>query len=306
MKQQHPMAQMKPTQSTFTLIELLVVIAIISVLASMLLPALMQAKERARRISCLNNQKQIYLSIVMYSDDYSDYLPHSGFNGGVGDGTGRSGLHHVSTKSLVMDYTPTEVYTGLIQWGGTPTKNLMQASSFGAGDMRGLFQCPSTNLYNSTSWQHSDTEFDYMLPGLGQAYFAEYRLTRMSRVAETSEDGYMKTMICDNLYQNSIPMDHRSFMYNYGNCHRPGRPEGQNYIAGDGSGGWSKVDHDQGFYWGFPQGLLSQVSWSQQSNGYIIYIDQSGSIKAPKNYYSPTPYAKAMREWYGTAHETSL
>ncbi len=67
----------------FTLVEMLVVIAIIAILASIIFPVFAGAKENARKVSCINNQRQIALGIQIYSQDHGQY-PGSDWMSAIG------------------------------------------------------------------------------------------------------------------------------------------------------------------------------------------------------------------------------
>ena len=71
---------MKRSRNGFTLIELLVVIAIIAILAAILFPVFAQARAKARQTSCLSNNKQIGLAVLMYTQDFDETLPFSANN----------------------------------------------------------------------------------------------------------------------------------------------------------------------------------------------------------------------------------
>jgi prepilin-type N-terminal cleavage/methylation domain-containing protein/prepilin-type processing-associated H-X9-DG protein len=74
----------RPGASGFTLIELLVVIAIIAILAAILLPALARAKQRAQALFCMNNQRQIILAWIMYSQENNILPPNDWYSGNGG------------------------------------------------------------------------------------------------------------------------------------------------------------------------------------------------------------------------------
>lgn len=87
----------------FTLIELLVVIAIIAILAALLLPALVSAKERARRAGCRSNLRQFSLAVQMFGNDNDQHVPTGASNKGPTDD--HLPVLSTVTSNAIMQYT---------------------------------------------------------------------------------------------------------------------------------------------------------------------------------------------------------
>lgn len=132
----------------FTLIELLVVIAIIAILAAILFPVFAKAREQARATTCLSNQKQLMLALLMYTGDNDSTFPtmYDAAATAIGDGYG-------------------ELYGGHAGMGDANQVAYMQTSSYIAQlnpyvKNLGIFVCPSDSGA-STKWQIGQRQTTY-------------------------------------------------------------------------------------------------------------------------------------------------
>ena len=130
---------MKDKRVGFTLIELLVVIAIIAILAAILFPVFAQAREKARAISCISNEKQLGLGFMQYIQDYDEHAPFKRVSGFAGHDWWTAGME--TWKDGVYPY---------LKSGGRPYNNGQPYADKGDG---GVMYCPD----NAAAWSSNKT-----------------------------------------------------------------------------------------------------------------------------------------------------
>ena len=203
----------------FTLIELLVVIAIIAILASMLLPALNQARNRAKEIKCTSNLKQVATYMIMYVDQ-NRVVPARNGNFGAYSGKWQD--------TLMAYYSPN---TKLTDWCFTETK-------FGKKFPKGPFGCPLSTGDDNTVETTNYGINGYMATdngGNGDTPVANMKIRNFNKVRQPSARGLIFDISVKNgSWPDMVAWDRGGMMKGAGATWRHLNNAGANFAFVDG------------------------------------------------------------------------
>lgn len=194
------------TARGFTLIELLVVIAIIAILAALLFPVLLRAKEASKRTACVNNLRELGQAMLLYRNDNEDYLPiHSSRWGDYNGGNYRCyvfGLYrYLKTKSGSFT-CPNQEFPAYRATSpdGTPVAE---------PERRGLYRCESWGTFKTVQHNKANPNDQWYFP-LSET--DRYRITGYGAVAYPEPTGDIRPGSTDFFFK---PTAHPKGRYRY-------------------------------------------------------------------------------------------